>query len=68
MQELLVKQIAQMMQEEKDKATILTCREASVIMRIDYRTLLNKIHQGLYEFKSNGYRHTISMYQIKKYL
>tara|TARA_B110001452_G_scaffold221710_1_gene194359 strand:+ start:812 stop:1018 length:207 start_codon:yes stop_codon:yes gene_type:complete len=68
MKDTLIKELAYLIQEEKDKATILTSREASVILRLDYRTLLNKIHQGKYEFKADGYRYTISMYQLKKYL
>lgn len=66
MKDTLVKELAHLMQEEKDKMTVLTCREASVILRCDYRTLLNRIHQGIYKFKSDGYRYTTTMYDLKK--
>ena len=38
----------ELQQEEKDKTTVLTAHEAADILRINYRTLLNRIHSGKY--------------------
>ena len=41
--------ITEVQQEEKDKTTVLTAHEAADILRINKRTLLNRIHSGKYE-------------------
>ena len=58
----------ELQQEEKDKTTVLTAREAADILRISYRTLLNRIHSGKYKFTADGYQYIITLYQLKKYL
>jgi|TARA_Y100000289_G_scaffold22967_1_gene22408 excisionase family DNA binding protein len=58
----------ELQQEEKDKTTVLTAREAADILRINYRTLLNRIHSGKYKFTADGYQYIITLYQLKKYL
>ena len=61
--------ITEVQQEEKDKTTVLTAHEAADILRINYRTLLNRIHSGKYElFTADGYKHIITLYNLKKYL
>jgi len=59
----------ELQQEEKDKLTVLTAHEAADILRINYRTLLNRIHSGMYElFTADGYQYKITLYNLKKYL
>ena len=49
--------------------TIETAHEAADMLRINYRTLLNRIHSGKYElFTADGYKHIITLYNLKKYL
>lgn len=60
--------ITEVQQEEKDKTTVLTAHEAADMLRINYRTLLNRIHSGKYEFTADGYQYKITLNQLKKYL
>ena len=66
--ELIKEAISEYFQEENDKTTILTAYEAADILRINYRTLLNRIHSGKYKFTADGYQYKITLNQIKKYL
>tara|TARA_R100001443_G_scaffold6700_3_gene15740 strand:- start:9048 stop:9257 length:210 start_codon:yes stop_codon:yes gene_type:complete len=66
--ELIKEAISEYFQEEKDKTTVLTAYEAADMLRINYRTLLNRIHSGKYEFTADGYQYKITLNQLKKYL
>jgi len=66
--ELIKEAISEYFQEEMDKTTVLTAHEAADMLRINYRTLLNRIHSGKYEFTADGYQYKITLNQLKKYL
>jgi len=66
--ELIKEAISEYFQEEKDKTTVLTAHEAAKMLRINYRTFLNRIHSGKYKFTADGYQYKITLNQLKKYL
>lgn len=48
--------------------TWYTAHEAAKHMRINYRTLLNRLHNGKIKYKMVGYEYRISQTELKKHL
>ena len=45
-----------------------TAHEAATYLRVNYRTLLNWIHNGKIKYKMVGYEYRISQTELKKHL